>query len=629
MIYPQHWRVVQLNGKSPEGFGIDWDCRERTLDPPDEFISNLGLAHAYSGTCALDLDDLAAATEFWREKGVDIMALLDAPDHVGINSHVPNRAKLLFQLDAPLPSKHCGSFELRCAKRNGRTEQDVLPPSIHPDTMRPYDWDIGLVGDPAQLPPLPEAILEFWKAAVAPRPAPTIRREHTQEWVQTHLDHISPEQVTYPQWVEVGQALQSWDQETGLELWDAWSKNDPDRYKGMRDLAKRWRGFSAGGGITLATLERLAHRPTPTDYEDLGPLTAEEAPISGAIADGGHQQDRFRVWRPDEFGQLPPVRWHVKGVLPRGGVSMVVGEPGSGKSFLTLDLACAVARGAEWFGNKVTAARVLILAAEGQAGYLQRVRAYAEHHKVELGSLDLGVMTDVPNLLAGDHVAVAREARRFGAGLILIDTVAQVTPGANENASEDMGAFLGHLRQIAQATGATVLLVHHTGKDTKKGARGWSGLNGAAAAVLTIDRADPYRSVRVSKQKDGSDGTQWGFKLNIVPLGFDEDGDPITSCVVEQSDQAGPDPQTKREGRLGVRQRKVLQYLHGILPSGSGQTTVGRIVAEMKRAGDDESRHNTIISLQALAEKGYLEMEGDLIELFTPANSSEVDISDV
>jgi hypothetical protein len=94
-----------------------------------------------------------------------------------------------------------------------------------------------------------------------------------------------------------------------------------------------------------------------------------------------------------------------------------------------------------------------------------------------------------------------------------------------------VGLVLKHCKGIHRRTGATVLLIHHSGKDAARGARGWSGLKAATDAELEVTRQPGGRVLRASKVKDGEDGLLFGFELRVVPLGFDEDGDPISSCV--------------------------------------------------------------------------------------------------
>ena len=75
--------------------------------------------------------------------------------------------------------------------------------------------------------------------------------------------------------------------------------------------------------------------------------------------------------------------------------------------------------------------------------------------------------------------------------LVVIDTLARALAGGNENAPEDMGALIGNAKRIQEATGAAVLFVHHSGKDTSRGSRGHSSLKGAADLEIEVTRTRP------------------------------------------------------------------------------------------------------------------------------------------
>ena len=163
-----------------------------------------------------------------------------------------------------------------------------------------------------------------------------------------------------------------------------------------------------------------------------------------------------------------------------------------------------------------------------------RVDAYCQHHELKPADLDIGLVLAAPNVLDNDDVSeLAKSIKLSGADIFVVDTFAQVTPGANENSGEDMGLALRNVRAITEATGATALIVHHAGKDATRGARGWSGIKAAADAEIEISVSDSVRLIALTKLKDGDDSKQWGFRLTTVGLGTDNDGDPISSCVVE------------------------------------------------------------------------------------------------
>lgn len=147
--------------------------------------------------------------------------------------------------------------------------------------------------------------------------------------------------------------------------------------------------------------------------------------------------------------------------------------------------------------------------------------------------------------------------------VIIIDTMSAVTPGANENSGEDVGALIKHCKDLHKATGALVCLLHHSGKDATKGARGWSGLRAAADAEIEVTRNGDYRAATVTKMKDGGDGESWPFKLQIVRLGVDADGEEESSCVIEHTEERDPAGNAKQKpgGAVQIILYKVLQEL--------------------------------------------------------------------
>lgn len=114
-----------------------------------------------------------------------------------------------------------------------------------------------------------------------------------------------------------------------------------------------------------------------------------------------------------------------------------------------------------------------------------------------------------------------------------MDTLNAATSGLDENSSRDMGLILEAAKKLQRLTGGLVVLVHHTGKDASKGLRGHSSLLAALDAVIEVGRNGEARYWRMSKSKESEDGKRRGFRLKPIGLGYDEDGEPETSCVVE------------------------------------------------------------------------------------------------
>jgi AAA domain len=280
-----------------------------------------------------------------------------------------------------------------------------------------------------------------------------------------------------------------------------------------------------------------------------------------------------------QFLVRKPMHWLIKRIVPQAGLGVLFGESGSGKSFIALDMAMALARGLEWRGNRVKRTRVVYVAAEGATGFRNRIDAYLQHNKLDPQDFFewFRVIDAAPNLMDKQiTLQLARDVCDWGnAGLIVVDTLAQTTPGANENAGEDMGKALNHCKGLHKATHAMVLLIHHSGKDSSKGARGWSGLKAAADVELEVINLAGSRCISVTKQKDGESGMQFGFQLQKVPLGLDEDGEVFDSCVtiasmVPVTQAAKADTQGKWEATV----RQVIAEIAESQSSGIERTHV-------------------------------------------------------
>jgi KaiC/GvpD/RAD55 family RecA-like ATPase len=269
---------------------------------------------------------------------------------------------------------------------------------------------------------------------------------------------------------------------------------------------------------------------------------------------------RYALRRPSELANAKPAGWLIKGVLPAADLVVLYGASGAGKSFVALDMAAAIARGVPWRGRRTTKGVVVYIAAEGGGGMGNRFKAYAAHHNINLDELDVVTITAAPNFLDLDDVTevIAKINTLPAVTTIVVDTLAQVTPGANENGAEDMGRALANARTLREATGATVVIIHHAGKDLSRGSRGWSGIKAAADAEIEVRRhEDGGREIAVSKIREGDDSARWGFRLDTVVLGVDEDGDAITSCVAVEvepltrsADGPGPKSLSLYEGHV-------------------------------------------------------------------------------
>jgi len=242
--------------------------------------------------------------------------------------------------------------------------------------------------------------------------------------------------------------------------------------------------------------------------------------------------------------------------------------------------------------------------------------------------VELSVMYAAPNIMDKEDITELLRAIRAAGDFdfIVVDTFAQVTPGANENAAEDMGHALANVRALREASGAMPLLVHHAGKDASKGSRGWSGLKAAADVQLEVIRHDNgAREIHLEKIKDGEDGLRWGFSLEIVELGFDEDGDPITSCVIAEAELPRPADPGDRKGlkRRGRIENHILELMadFGTADVVKVEELVQRAIAtlpEPETGKRDTRRQHVIRALGNLSKEkdGLLQVRDNIVVFF-------------
>lgn len=418
----------------------------------------------------------------------------------------------------------------------------------------------------------------------------------------------------YHRWMAVGAALHHETEGQGEWLWDEWSQLGAD-YEGPDEIRYKWStmGNYSGNEKTFWSILREAQaQGCPIDVDTASPDEFENLGADPSMPSG-----KYRIRSQEDFtASRKNTTWLIKNFMPKATLGVLYGESGSGKSFLAYDLCAAIARGVdEWCGKRVKQGRVLIVVAEGEQGFRQRIQAYCHQQGISPGDFEVDYISEfIPNLLqVSDITDLIKEVKeREPYDLIVMDTFAQVMSGADENSSKDVGGALAQCKRLSKATGAMVLLVHHSGKDAGKGARGWSGLRAAADVEIEITRKDNDRAIKVTKLKDGQDGSQMGFKLHTVVLGEDEDGDDITSCIVEFGEVSAKLKNDK--GIKGKNKRLAFDKAHDLIGlDKDGEVTTEDLVLAMvtemplESGARDQRKAVAARSITSLVKEGLLE----------------------
>lgn len=244
----------------------------------------------------------------------------------------------------------------------------------------------------------------------------------------------------------------------------------------------------------------------------------------------------------------------VEGLMAIGESVVVYGDSNSGKTFWALSVATAIASGTDCYGRKTDPGLVVYLASEAPASIRSRMQAIKKYHGCSLANL---AMVPVPlNFYAsGDQdaqdvielVKAVEQMKSQPVRLIIGDTLARMSAGANENSGEDMGPVMARFDQVATATGATMMIIHHNGKDAAKGARGWSGIRAHIDTEIEVTEKDGIRSASVTKQRQlPSKGETIYFRLEVIEMGITKFGSAATTCVaVPDSEAATTKPHKK------------------------------------------------------------------------------------
>lgn len=235
----------------------------------------------------------------------------------------------------------------------------------------------------------------------------------------------------------------------------------------------------------------------------------------------------------------------VEGLMTIGSSVVVYGDSNSGKTFWALSVATAIATGSDCYGRKTDPGLVVYLASEAPASIRSRMQAIKKFYGCNLENL---AMVPVPmNFYSGaqdahdviEMVRAIEQIKGKPVRLIIGDTLARMSAGANENSGEDMGPVMARFDQVATATGAAMMIIHHNGKDAARGARGWSGIRAHIDTEIEVSEKDGSRSVSVTKQRElPSKGETIYFKLEVIEMGTTKFGGVATTCVAVPDDEA-------------------------------------------------------------------------------------------
>lgn len=241
--------------------------------------------------------------------------------------------------------------------------------------------------------------------------------------------------------------------------------------------------------------------------------------------------EKFRLYSISELLSLPSPKWLIENLFTLGALVVVYGAAAHGKSFLALDWALSVAHGALWQGRTVQQGSVVYVAAEGGASIRRRVAAWMQEHDCAEIPAAFFLLESVNIRNQEDLELLISRIRNLSIEpvLIVVDTLARCFGGGDENTAQEMGEFIDGLERLKKETGATMLAVHHTGKESET-ERGSSALRAAADTMIYVRKTKTLIVVKNNKQKDDEEFREIRLHLKQVLV------DGYESIVLEATD---------------------------------------------------------------------------------------------
>jgi putative DNA primase/helicase len=253
----------------------------------------------------------------------------------------------------------------------------------------------------------------------------------------------------------------------------------------------------------------------------------------------------------------------IQDMIVRKSQAMLFGDSNSGKTFYALSMAHSICEGVLFMGKKVEKGAVIYLATESPASVISRVQAIKDYHDCDMANL---FIVQVPiNFFTSDKhstevIALVKQVE-YDTGskvnLIIGDTLARMTAGANENSGEDMVPILQRLDSVVYEANTAFLTIHHSGKDASRGARGSSTIRAHIDTEIYVVEENLQRTATITKQRElASKGVEIPFKLDIVAMGISKFGENVSTCVAVFDDEERAE-KVKKDSKLDKNKKLI------------------------------------------------------------------------
>jgi putative DNA primase/helicase len=304
--------------------------------------------------------------------------------------------------------------------------------------------------------------------------------------------------------------------------------------------------------------------PISGDANDYAQATSFQDLLDLLMPPSSSIYDALRVISGDALsGQYQAPDELIQDMIVRKSQAMLFGDSNSGKTFYALSMAHSICEGVPFMGKKVEKGAVIYLATESPASVISRVQAIKSYHDCDMANL---FIVQVPiNFFTSDKhstevIALVKQVE-YDTGskvnLIIGDTLARMTAGANENSGEDMVPILQRLDSVVYEANTAFLTIHHSGKDASRGARGSSTIRAHIDTEIYVVEENLQRTATITKQRElASKGVEIPFKLDIVAMGMSKFGENVSTCVAVFDDEERAE-KVKKDSKLDKNKKLI------------------------------------------------------------------------
>ncbi len=401
----------------------------------------------------------------------------------------------------------------------------VAAPSVHASGRR-YAWDVDAHPDDVAIHDAPAAFVDRICADAPPGPGSIAPVTRAAGPLGLPMGNITDGREQYMRDTVLAVARGLRDRlnrvPTAAEVFEeGWPQ-----YAARVDLSRPGRGeaeFRAKVQYTLARIERgaIPSFSAPAAGSSSTVAGGDSAPGGGEPAQ--HQRG-VRLLTLAEVEALPPPLFLIEGLVPDQGICIPYGPPKAGKTFVVLSMALHIASGRPWMGRKVMGGGVVYVAGEGVGGLSIRIRAMRQAYDIP-ADIPFWIVPRAVNFRDPKAVEALKEAIKVTVGaepvtLIVLDTFARAMPGVDENSAEEIGVVIAACDDLKFEFAATVMPIHHMGKDTERGLRGSSAIHGALDASIQITQAEGRVTVKNDNQKDAEPAEPFQLEMRQVEIGL-------------------------------------------------------------------------------------------------------------